>query len=225
MVNQIWNVSTSLPAQAVIIQVGGVHVDKKSTAFQRLSECAESYQQLYAGRTIGEVAGVQAARALFRAIGIDPTKRRPSSEALLQRALKGKELYSVNSLVDVGNWCSLDFLLPIGIYDADKIQGAVTIRTGTQEDEYLALNNRTISLHNRYVLVDEIGAFGSPMTDSQRTAIDLATHTAALVLYAPEPYDSDKLKKQAELFARRVLDHCGGRLISLEVLLPALSNS
>ncbi|GAK56602.1 hypothetical protein U27_03564 [Candidatus Vecturithrix granuli] len=216
--SQIWHVSTNLPAQAAVIRIDDVHVDTEQTAFQRLSECAASYQKRYAGRTIGEVEGVQAARQLFHAIGVDPTKRRPSSEALLQRALKGKELHSVNSLVDVGNWCSLDFLLPIGIYDAEKIQGNVTIRTGTPADEYPALNNRTISLHNRYVLADENGAFGSPMTDSQRTAVDLNTHAAALVLYAPEDYDPDKLKEQAELFAQRVLDLCGGSLVSLEIL-------
>lgn len=220
MERQRWNVSTSLPAQAAVIQIDNIHVDTEQTAFQRLSACADGYQRRYAGRTIGEVEGIQAARQLFHAIGVDPTKRRPSSEALLQRALKGKDLYSVNSLVDVGNWCSLDFLLPIGIYDAEKIQGNVTIRTGTPVDEYLALNSRTISLHNRYVLVDGIGAFGSPMTDSQRTAVDLTTRTAALVLYAPEAYDSDKLKGQTKLFAQRVLDLCGGSLISLEVLSP-----
>ncbi len=215
---QTWHVSTTLPAQAAVIRIDGVHVDTEQTAFQHLSECARSYQKRYAGRTIGEVEGVQAARQLFRAIGVDPTRRRPSSEALLQRALKGKELYAVNSLVDVGNWCSLDFLLPIGIYDAEKIQGNVTIRTGTPADTYLALNNRTINLHNRYVLADENGAFGSPMTDSQRTAVDLNTHAAALVLYAPENYDLDKLKEQTERFAQRVLDLCGGGLVSLEIL-------
>ncbi|MDY0094290.1 MAG: phenylalanine--tRNA ligase beta subunit-related protein [Candidatus Vecturithrix sp.] len=215
---QTWHVSTTLPAQAAVIRIAGVHVDTEQIAFQHLSECARSYQKRYAGRTIGEVEGVQAARQLFRAIGVDPTRRRPSSEALLQRALKGKELYAVNSLVDVGNWCSLDFLLPIGIYDAEKIQGNVTIRTGTPADAYLALNNRTISLHNRYVLADENGAFGSPMTDSQRTAVDLNTHAAALVLYAPEKYDPDKLKEQAEHFAQRVLALCGGGLVSLEIL-------
>ena len=216
----MWNVSTTLPARVAVIQLDNVHVDTERTAFQRLTECAQNYQEQYAGRSIGDVEGVQAARQLFRAIGIDPTRRRPSSEALLQRALKGKELYAVNLLVDVGNWCSLDFLLPIGIYDADKIQGNITIRTGTEADTYLALNNRTISLHNRYVLADENGAFGSPMTDSQRTAVEVTTHTAALVLYAPEDYDLNKLKEQAQLFASRVIEICGGRLIALEILAP-----
>ncbi len=62
------------------------------------------------------------------------------------------------------------------------------------------------------------------MTDSQRTAVDLNTHAAALVLYAPENYDLDKLKEQTERFAQRVLDLCGGGLVSLEILARGSAN-
>ena len=41
------------------------------------------------------------ARQLYRNIGIDPTKNRPSSEALLRRTLKGHGLYQINSVVDI----------------------------------------------------------------------------------------------------------------------------
>ena len=50
-------------------------------------------------------------------IGIDPTKTRPSSEALLRRVRKGDHLPRINTLVDICNWCSLEFQLPYGLYD------------------------------------------------------------------------------------------------------------
>ncbi|HEY7411085.1 MAG TPA: phenylalanine--tRNA ligase beta subunit-related protein, partial [Vicinamibacteria bacterium] len=67
----------------------------------------------------GEVPGVEQARALYKALGLDPTKTRPSNEALLRRVLKGEALYRVNTLVDALNLCSLTAQLPFGLYDAD----------------------------------------------------------------------------------------------------------
>jgi DNA/RNA-binding domain of Phe-tRNA-synthetase-like protein len=127
----------------------------------------------------------------------------------------------VNSLVDVGNWCSLDFLLPICVYDSNKITGQISVRIGKPGESYLALNNQTIHLHERYILADEKGAFGSPMTDSQRTAIDLNTHNATLVIFAPVQYDKILLTKQASIFAQRVNKICGGTVLFVEISPPS----
>ena len=50
-----------------------------------------------------EVPGAADARTLYKALGLDPTKTRPSNEALLRRALKGESLYRINTLVDALN--------------------------------------------------------------------------------------------------------------------------
>ena len=66
---------------------------------------------------------IVAVRTMYKRVGIDPTKRRPSSEALLRRVRKGEGLPRINSMVDVCNWCSLEFQLPYGLYDASHIDG------------------------------------------------------------------------------------------------------
>src|SRR5690242_7334683 len=82
-------------------------------------------------RQSAERAEVTAAvRAMYSRTGVDPTKTRPSSEALLRRVRKGGELPRINSAVDVINWCSLESQLPFGLYDAGKIRGGVTLRLG-----------------------------------------------------------------------------------------------
>src|SRR5207247_2419780 len=48
-------------------------------------------------------ASFDAARKLYRKFGTDPTRTRPSSEALLRRVKKGEPLPRINSLVDVAN--------------------------------------------------------------------------------------------------------------------------
>lgn len=214
----MWEIETDLPIQLSAIHLDHVQVTATETAYLKLERCARSYQTRYADRAIGKIQGVQTARSLFRAIGIDPTKRRPSSEALLRRALKGKALYTVNSLVDVGNWCSLDFLLPVCIYDVDRLNGDVVIRKGRENETYIGLNNHTINLHDRYMLADETGGFGSPITDSRRTAVSFDTRRAVLGIFAPADYPSETLAEQADCFAQRAMDVCGGVIAHREIL-------
>lgn len=213
-----WTLETNLPVRLALIELSNLHVMDEKSAFERLADCAEHYADLYQWTALSEIPGVQNARQFFRAIGIDPTKRRPSSEALLNRAIKKKELYTINTLVDVGNWCSLDFLLPTCIYDANKIHGDVTVRLGRAGESYLALNERDIDFADRFVLVDDIGPFGSPMTDSQRTAVGTTTRNAALGIWAPESFDTEKLHQHADVFAERSIEFCGGRVDSIKIL-------
>lgn len=214
----MWNSETSLPVLLAVITMENIKVDSSTAAFNQLLICARSLNLKYQNQPIGSVDGVEHARRLFHAIGLDPTKRRPSSEALLNRALKNKEFHPVNSLVDVGNWCSLDFLLPVCIYDSAKINGQVAVRKGLVNETYLALNDQMIDLHDRYVIADDRGAFGSPITDSQRTAVNLNTQAAILTIFAPGTFDKLLLLKNALLFAQRVMITCGGYYKPIEIL-------
>ena len=206
------------PVLVAAVGVRGIHVTPDQAPFSELLLCAAHYRDRYSGQPIGSIPGVEPARRFFHAIGLDPTKRRPSSEALLNRALKEKPLYSINTLVDICNWCSLDFLLPIGLYDLDKISGEVIIRRGRLNESYLALNDQVLNLLDRYVLADAQGPFGSPMTDSQRTAVTLETSRALTVVFAPEAYDREILQQQAELYAKRIVQFCGGDLSLLRLV-------
>src|SRR6185503_5848593 len=81
-------------------------------------------------------SNVAPTRTMYKRIGLDPTKTRPSSEALLRRVVKGGPLPRVNSLVDVCNWCSVEFQLPYGLYDLAHVQGAVSLRLGQEGESY-----------------------------------------------------------------------------------------
>ena len=212
---------SALPLRFAVIEVVDVTVSDDPRAFAALSHRAEEYYQQYAQQgqdSPGDVPGVATARKMFRALGVDPTKTRPSSEALLRRALKGKPLYKINSLVDVGNWCSLDYLLPLGLYNRDKLDGSVVIRQGYEAEEYEGIGNRTIHVHHRYVLADDAGPFGSPVADSLRTAITEATCNAIMIIMAPWEYDQDRLHTHAQTSAERILSICGGRATRVELL-------
>jgi DNA/RNA-binding domain of Phe-tRNA-synthetase-like protein len=215
------SVTLTLPVHAAVIECAQLTVTGDQSGFRRLRAVADGYAARHAKdgpSPPGVVQEVRAARSLFRALGVDPTKTRPSSEALLRRALKGKPLYSINTLVDVGNWCSLEFLLPLGLYDRHKIHGSVVLRPGRPDEGYQGIAEKTVHVEGRYVLVDDLGPFGSPVTDSLRTSVTLDTTNAVMIIFAPPEYDPERLSQQAQTAARRMTEVCGGRTLDVRLL-------
>lgn len=194
-----------LPINIVAKVVNGINVTEDNQAFNKMLELAKEYGTTYAGVSFSDIPGIQFARSFFRAIGLDPTRRRPSSEALLRRAVQGKDLYHINNVVDIGNWCSLEFKLPICVYDFDKIVGGIQVRIGTSKDSYIGHNQREMSFENKFVICDEQGAFGSPLTDSLRTAVTSSTSNLLLIIFAPLDYDLELLNKQMTIMEKRLL--------------------
>ena len=126
-----------------------------------------------------------AVRTMYKKVGIDPTKTRPSSEALLRRVRKGDALPRINSAVDIVNWCSLEFQLPYGLYDAAKIAGAVTMRRGREGEKYAGIRKDDVNVGGRITVADETGPFGNPTSDSARTMVTHETTELLVVIFAP----------------------------------------
>jgi DNA/RNA-binding domain of Phe-tRNA-synthetase-like protein len=158
----------------------------------------------HSGRPPSEIEGLAPARRLYRAFGIDPTSTRPSSEALLRRILQGKPFPSVNSAVEVCNLCSASFLLPIGLYDAAKISGDVTLRQGDLGESYPGIRKDLVNVAGRPVLVDDVGPFGNPTSDSLRTCVTEATASLFMVIFAPADYVPAALRAHMD-FAREAI--------------------
>lgn len=175
-----------------------------------LEALGAQYRERYGAKTPGEIAELQAARELYRRTGEDPTKLRPSSEALLRRVLHGEALYRINSLVDTCNLCSLEFLLPIGLYDADRIGGAVAVRLGRSGESYESLGKGLYSVEGRLALFDDAGPFGSPTNDSRRTAIAEATRRCLMVIFAPGRYPEARLGEHVRAAAAHLESLTGG---------------
>jgi DNA/RNA-binding domain of Phe-tRNA-synthetase-like protein len=126
------------------------------------------------------IAGV---RYAFKACGKDPSRYRPSSEALTRRVIAGKALYHVSNLVDSGNLVSLMTGVPVGIYDTAKINGAMHLTIGGEGDSYKGIGRGRINLEGLPMLRDGDGPFGTPFSDSARTAVSDETSHAVVVLY------------------------------------------
>jgi DNA/RNA-binding domain of Phe-tRNA-synthetase-like protein len=154
-----------------------------------------------------------AVRSMFKRIGLDPTKTRPSNEALLRRVRKGNALPRVNSLVDVINWCSLEFQLPYGLYDRAQISGPITLRLGREGEEYAGIRKDVVHVAGRLALADDRGPFGNPTSDSARTMVTSRTRDALVVVFAPIDVEPARLTAVVEATAARVAEIAGGREI------------
>ncbi len=171
--------------------------------------CA-SFRARYAGVPSGDVPGVEDARGLYKALGIDPTKTRPSNEALLRRALKGEPLYRINTLVDALNLASLQTQLPFGLYDLAKIEPPVLLRRGLPGESYEGIRKGPVNVEGRPVLVDARGPFGNPTSDSARSCITLGTTRALVVLYAPAAIPDRRLGEALDTTEGLLTRFCGG---------------
>jgi DNA/RNA-binding domain of Phe-tRNA-synthetase-like protein len=152
-----------------------------------------------------------AVRAMYKRIGIDPTKTRPSNEALLRRVRKGQPLPRVNALVDIVNWCSVEFQLPYGLYDREHVRGAITLRMGRDGEEYAGIRKDTVHVAGRMTLADEQGPFGNPTSDSARTMVTTTTRDALVVIFAPAEVDQARLTTVLDATAARLREIAGGR--------------
>jgi DNA/RNA-binding domain of Phe-tRNA-synthetase-like protein len=147
-----------------------------------------------------EVPGVGRARDLFRRFGLDPTRVRPSSEALLRRLKKGEPLPRINSLVDVANAMSVQLQVPVGLYDLDKVRGdELVIRLGTEGEGYTGIRKEHVNVAGRICVADAEGPCGNPSADSARTMITTDTERAAWVYFLP--VRDDDVDRTAELIA------------------------
>ncbi len=158
-------------------------------------------------------------RALYQKIGLDPTKTRPSSEALLRRVLKGNPIYQINSLVDTCNYCSLQLLLSLGLYDVSKIVGSVQLRLGRENEGYEGIRKEFINVNERLTLADELGPFGNPSADSARTMITEKTTDALFVIFVPADYRADELQNNVAFIEEKVKQYHKCETIMKELLL------
>ncbi len=152
-----------------------------------------------------------AVRTMYKRVGLDPTKTRPSSEALLRRVRKGDTLPRINSMVDVCNWCSFEFQLPYGLYDAAQIDGDVTLRIGREGESYPGIRKDDVHVGGRITLADATGPFGNPTSDSARTMVTTATTRALVVVFAPRELDGKRLARVLDVTSQRMQQFTGCR--------------
>lgn len=128
-------------------------------------------------------------RDLYWSFGMDPTKQRVSSEAVLRRILKGLNLWRISNVVDIINLASAYHKIPIGLVDTAKLKGNLVIRTAAKGEIFPRIGGKTIVCRGREIVVaddEKLVCFGFATHDSERTMITTDSRRVLALLYGSE---------------------------------------
>ena len=167
---------------------GAILAEVKNSAttpelWAEIERIANVLRNNYTTDTIKEQSGIAATREAYRRAGKDPSRYRPACEQLARRILQGKDLYSIDQLVDFGNLVSLYCGYSTAMLDAEKILGEnITLGIGTSGEPYEGIGRGVLNIENLPVYRDEEGGFATPTSDSVRTMISADTKRILLLI-------------------------------------------
>lgn len=201
-----------------IVEADGVHVRPADIALAQLMDavCARKAEE-FTVESLAEAEATRAVRAMFRAWGVDPSKYRPSSEALLRRVAQGKGLYRVLNIVDIGNVGSIETGWPYGCYDRSRLRPPIVLRHGADGEAYEGIGKRTWHLSGQPVLADSDGPFGSPISDSTRSMITESAQDVLAIVYAPASASASALEAAMGRLAERLVEFAGASATRLSI--------
>lgn len=165
-----------------------VDAEVENTAFSQalwdeIHEMEERFRKELTTESLKEQSGIAATRSVYKACGKDPSRYRPASEALIRRMLQGKELYQINTLVDLINLASIAYGYSIGGFDAGRFVGdTLTLGIGKEGEPYEGIGRGMINIQGLPVYRDAEGGVGTPTSDHERTKITMDTrHLVVLI--------------------------------------------
>ncbi|WP_174591683.1 B3/B4 domain-containing protein [Methanocella conradii] len=186
----------------------------ESSGLERLkAEVAEDIRSRYTLEGVKDDPTFRAYRDFFWSVGIDPTKTRPASEALIRRLLSGGGLPRINTAVDAYNLASALSGVPIAAFDADKLDGSLLMRFAHQGEAFLGIGMKApISLKpNQVVLTDGARIIAIyPYRDSDDTKVTQDTRNIHLVCCGVPNINKDKILRAYTLCAAYLKEHASG---------------
>lgn len=151
--------------------------------WKKIDEYTLIYRNKYTVDSIKDMPTIQATRTAYKKCGKDPSRYRPSGEALCRRILRGIPLYQIDTLVDLINLVSIHTGYSIGGFDADKISGSdLVLGIGKAGEPYEAIGRGELNIEYMPVYRDAVGGIGTPTSDNERTKLDInTTHLLTII--------------------------------------------
>lgn len=166
--------------------------------------------------SLGEHPNIAAWRAAYKKFGADPHQYRCSVESLVRRVLKGESVPHVNKLVDLYNYISLKYVIPVGGENIDAIRGDLRLAFADGTEEFVRLNGAENEppAKGEVIYKDDQGTICRRWNwrEADRTKLTEDTKSAVVVLDALAPVDRVKVQKAATELAELVKRFCGGEI-------------
>ncbi len=158
---------------------------------------------------------IRAYRDFYWRLGIDPTKTRPSSEALIRRILRTKSIPLINNVVDAGNFASVETLIPIGLYDLDKVRGTLKLRLSREGEIFEPIGgSREVLRQGLPVLADDEKIIHLyPHRDSKYTMIRDTTRNVLVVSCGVPNVPTTLVMEAAKKTIDYIVRFAGGKFV------------
>ena len=176
--------------------------------WEEIRALGEQYKATLTTESLKEMSGIAATRRVYKACGKDPSRYRPASEQLIRRMLQGKELYQIDTLVDLINLASIRFGYSIGGFDASKFVGdTLTLGIGRAGEPYEGIGRGMLNIEGLPVYRDAVGGVGTPTSDNERTKITIDTRHLVVLING---YDGneEQVRANAEFILDLVRRYC-----------------
>ena len=170
-------IKTVAPQLKVVVAKADVVNNATSDAlWQELMDEGARIKETFEMGDINKRPGILATRQVYKALGKEPNRYRPSSEALCRRLVKGMDLYRTLTLIDLINLLSVHSGYSIGGFDADKISGCqLRLGAGKDGEHFEAIGRGLLNIASLPIYRDAIGGIGTPTSDEERTKLSLST--------------------------------------------------
>lgn len=178
-------------------------VGQSTSSFEAYEQ--ETFKEIRSQMTLEEAKDdliFRSYRDLYWTFGMDPTKLRVSSEAVLRRILKGLNLWRISDIVDIVNLASAYHKIPISLIDASKLKGDLVIRSAFKGELFQRIGSKIIMCRGREIVVaddQKIVCFGYATHDSERTMITKDSSRVIVLLYGAEVVTRDVMDEALKI--------------------------
>lgn len=138
-----FSVDTALFNQFPDLTIGvvvGRDIDNHGHA-EHLLEQAARHAAISSMKALEQDSRILRWHEAYRSFGAKPKKHRCSVESLYRVLLGGRALRSINRLVDIYNFISVKYVLPVGGDDLDRIEGSIRLTHAAGTERFVALND------------------------------------------------------------------------------------
>lgn len=184
--------------------------------WEEIHQLIERFRNELTTESLKERPSIAATRRVYKACGKDPSRYRPASEALIRRVLQGKELYQIDTLVDLVNLASIAYGYSIGGFDANCFVGdTLTLGVGREGEPYEGIGRGMLNIAGLPVYRDRQGGVGTPTSDNERTKMTLATRHLVVLINGYDGNEEQVLANARfiQQLLRRYADSDGGTVM------------
>jgi DNA/RNA-binding domain of Phe-tRNA-synthetase-like protein len=156
-------------------------------------------------------------RRIYKSFGTKPGDYRPSAENLIRRAIKTGELYRINAAVDIYNVLSVKYLIPMGGFDLDHIDGMIRLRRSDGGEGFNPLGTKgpEETYNGEIVYADDSRILTRRWNyrDAVKTLITEDTVNLVMFFDASSEISIDVVKDAMDEFMTLLSDACGGDMV------------